>query len=210
MKRLLVVTLMGFLPLAMAAQTTRVFFKQAGEFGTFSASPDQFNSFSLTVSRIANSGTTPSASISYQQITLASDFNSETFVQIFGAIPATSFTGATTKDLILDLDTSTLDPTTSFSQSCTLNFSTFNEVCGPAPVGLIHLEFQENGIQRTRVIDFNEVITNGSTTTNLRQKSDNSTANANGSIFGAPVSTTNPNTTASVGVNHDSSLEVIK
>ena len=33
MKRLLVVTLMGFLPLAMAAQTTRVFFKQVGLIG---------------------------------------------------------------------------------------------------------------------------------------------------------------------------------
>ena len=210
MKRLLVVTLMGFLPLAMAAQTTRVFFKQAGEFGTFSTSPDQFNSISLTVSRVANSGTPASASISYTQITLASDFNSETFVQIFGAIPAASFTGANTSDLVLNLDTSTLDPTTSFSQSCTLDFSTFNEVCGPAPTGVINLEFQENGIQRTRVIDFNEVITNGSTTTNIRQKSDNSTANVNGSIFGTPVSTTNPNTAATVGVNHNSSLEVIK
>lgn len=210
MKRLLVVTLMGFLPLAMAAQTTRVFFKQAGEFASFSSNPDQFNSISLSVSRVANSGTPATASISYTQITLAADFNSETFVQIFGAIPATAFTGATTADLILNLDTSTLDPTTSFSQSCTLDFSTFNEVCGPAPTGVITLEFQENGIQRTRVIDFNEVITNGSTTTNIRQKSDNSTANVNGSIFGAPFSNTNPNTTASVGVNHDSSLEVIK
>jgi hypothetical protein len=210
MKRLLVVVLMGFLPLAMAAQTTRVFVKQAGEFANYSANPDQFNSISLSVSRLANSGTPATASISYTQITLASDFNSETFVQIFGTIPASSFTGATTKDLVLNLDTSTLDPTTSFSQSCTLDFSTFNEVCGPAPAGVINIEFQENGIQRTRVIDFNEIITNGSTTTHIRQKSDNSTANVSGSIFGAPINNTAPNTVATVGVNHDSSLEVIK
>jgi hypothetical protein len=158
------------------------------------------------VSRVKDSGTLPSATINYSTFSIATDFSSVTFVQIFGAIPATSFTGTTTKDLILDLDTSTLDPTTSFSQSCTIDLSTFIETCGPAPTGLIHLEFKENGVQRTRVVDFNEIVTNGSTTTHIRQKSDNSTANMQGSIFGTAFSSS----TATVGVNHEGSLEVIK
>ena len=104
------------------------------------------------------------------------------------------------------MDTSTFDPTTIFAQSCTLNLGTFEETCGPVPTGLIHLEFQENGAQRTRVLDLNEEIINGSTTTHIHQTSDNSTANMQGSIFGVPFTTTNAN----VGVNKDSSLEVIK
>jgi hypothetical protein len=206
MKTLLVGTLMVFLPLAMAAQTTRVLFRHAGEFASYSQSTDPLNNFSVTVSRIANSGTPASASINYAALTIAPDFNSETFVQIFGAIPATSFTGTTTQDLILDLDTSTLDPTTSFSQSCTVDLIFFTETCGPAPTGLIHLEFQQNSAQRIRVVDFNEIITNGSTVTHIRQQSDNSTANVNGSVFGTPVSSA----TATVGENHTASLEVIK
>jgi hypothetical protein len=75
---------------------------------------------------------------------------------------------------------------------------------------VIDLEFKENGIQRPRVINLNEIITNGSTTTHIRQKSDNSTANVSGTIFGVAVTSTTPNTTANVGVNHDSSLEIIK
>ena len=165
MKPLLVVALMMFSSQGLMAQTTRVFFRHAAEFASFSQSPDPFSNVSLTVSRMANSGTPASATINYSTFSIATDFSSVTFVQIFGAIPATSFTGTTTQDLTLNLDTSTLDPTTSFSQSCTIDLTTFIETCGPAPTGLIHLEFKENGVQRTRVIDFNEIVTNGSTTT---------------------------------------------
>jgi len=209
MKSLLVGILL-FLPLAMAAQTTRVFFRHAGEFASFSQSPDGLHSTSLTVSRTSNTGSAASATISYIQLTVASDFNSETFTQIFGAIPPSAFTGTTTQDLVVNLDTSTLDPATSFSQSCTVDFTTFTETCVPVTTGLIQLEFRENGIQRTRVIDFNEIITNGDTTTHIRQKSDNSTANVSGTIFGVAVASTDPNTTAIVGVNREGSLEVIK
>jgi hypothetical protein len=206
MKPLLVVALMMCSSQGLMAQTTRIFSRHVGEFASFSQSPDPFSNVSLSVSRVKDSGTLPSATINYSTFSIATDFSSVTFVQIFGAIPATSFTGTTTKDLILDLDTSTLDPTTSFSQSCTIDLSTFIETCGPAPTGLIHLEFKENGVQRTRVVDFNEIVTNGSTTTHIRQKSDNSTANMQGSIFGTAFSSS----TATVGVNHEGSLEVIK
>jgi hypothetical protein len=210
MKPLIGVMLLLFSSQALTAQTTRIFTRHSGEFANLTSNPDSLHSTTLSVSRIKDSGTAPSATIAYQSVSIAADFSSETFVQIFGTIPATAFTGATTKDLILNLDTSTLDPATSFTQSCTVDLNLLTEVCGPVTTGVIQLEFQENGVQRTRVIDFNEIITNGSTTTHIRQKSDNSTANVSGSIFGTPVSSTTVGTSATVGVNHEASLEVIK
>jgi hypothetical protein len=91
-------------------------------------------------------------------------------------------------------------------QSCTIDLNTFNVQCGPGPLGLIHLEFAENGLQRTQVLDLNEVITSGSTVTHVHQRSDNSTANVQGSIFGVPV----VGASASVGVNLSSSVEITR
>jgi len=204
MKKLLLLVL-AMLPLSLAAQTTRVFFKHTGEFASFSQSPDSFNSVSISVSRVSNTGTTPSASILFTQVSIATDFSTETFTEITGAIPATSFTGATVNNLVLNVDTSTLDPTTSFAITCVVDLNALTEVCSPPTNGVIQLTFTANGVQETRVIDFNEVITNGTTTTHIRQKSDNSSANVTGTIFGVSVSSN----LATVGVNHDSSLEII-
>jgi hypothetical protein len=160
----------------------------------------------LTVSRTFSTTSGTSASLQYTAVTVSPDFSSETTVEIFASIPASAFTGQTTQGLVLDLDTSTIDPTTSIFQSCTIDLNIFNVVCGPGPLGLIHLEFAENGLQRTQVLNFDEVITNGSTTTHIRQRSDNGTANVQGSILGVPVS----GASATIGVNFDSSVEVIR
>ena len=204
MKKLIVFVLV-ILPLSLAAQTTRVFVKQTAEFASFSQSPDAFNSLSLSVSRIANSGTPATASILFSQLSVAPDFSTETFTEISGTIPASSFTGATTANLVLNVDTSTLDPTTSFAITCTIDLNALTEVCGPPTNGVIQLTFQANNVQNTRVIDLNEIFTNGPITTQIRQKSDNGTANVTGTIFGTAVSSSQ----ATVGVNHDSSLEII-
>jgi hypothetical protein len=206
MKRLLLGTLMVFLPLAMLAQTQHIKFKQSGEFASFSSSPDPLSQISLTVSRNFSTTAGASASLNYSAFTVTADFTSETFVQIVGEIPASAFTGQNTKHLVLDFDTSQLDPSTSFTQNCTVDLNLLIQVCGPAPTGLIHLEFEENGLQRTRVLDFNEEIINGSTTTRIHQKSDNGSANVQGSLFNVPVSSAS----ATVGMNKESSLEVIK
>jgi hypothetical protein len=204
MKKLLVFVL-AMLPLSLAAQTTQVFFKQTAEFASFSQSPDAFNSLSISVSRVANSGSPASASILFTQLTVAQDFSTETFTEISGAIPATSFTGASTANLVLNVDTSTLDPTTSFAITCVVDLNALTEVCGPPTNGVIQLTFQANGVQNTRVIDFNQITTNGPVTTHIRQKSDNGTANVSGTVFGTAISSSQ----ATVGVNHDSSLEII-
>jgi hypothetical protein len=204
MKKLLVFLLVIF-PLSLAAQTTRVFFKQTAEFASFSQNPDAFNNMSLSVSRVANSGTPASASILFTQLSVAQDFSTETFTEISGAIPASSFTGATTANLVLNVDTSTLDPTTSFAVTCVVDLNALTEVCGPPANGVIQLTFQANNVQNTRIINLNEIFTNGPVTTHVRQKSDNGSANVTGTIFGTAVSSSQ----ATVGVNHESSLEII-
>lgn len=204
MKKLLVFTLV-MLPIALVGQTTQVFFKQQGMFANVSSSPDAFHSTVVQVSQIANSGSPASASIFFQQLTIAPDFSSEVFTVISGTLPAGDFTGNTIQNLSLNLDTSTLDPTTSFSITCNVDLIALTETCGPVTNGVISLTFQQNGAQVTRVIDFNEIITVGTTQTHIRQKSDNATANANGTIFGVPFTSN----AATVGINHDSSLEII-
>jgi hypothetical protein len=160
----------------------------------------------LSVSRITNSTSGTTASIAFQTFTVAPDFSSESFTQIFGEIPDSAFTGNTTQNLVVNLDVSTLDPTVSIAISCTVDFTTLTETCNPLTSGLIQVQFQENGAQRTQVLNFDEVITIGNTTTRIHQKSDNSTANVSGTIFGMSVS----GASATVGVNHNSTLEVIR
>jgi len=197
--------LLVILPLSLGAQTTRVFVKQTAEFASFSQSPDAFNSLSLSVSRIANSGTPATAQILFTQLSIAQDFSTETFTEVSGTIPPASFSGASTASLVLNVDTSTLDPTTSFAITCNVDLIALTEVCGPPANGVIQLTFAANNVQNTRIVDFNEIITNGPVTTHVRQKSDNGTANVTGTIFGTAVSSSQ----ATVGVNHDSSLEII-
>jgi hypothetical protein len=205
MKKLIVFALV-ILPLSLVAQSTRVFVKQAAEFASFSqTTPDGLNSTSLSVSRIANSGTPATAQLLFTQLSVAADFSTETFTEVSGTIPATSFTGANTSNLVLNVDTSTLDPTTSVAVTCVVDLNALTEVCGPPANGVIQLTFQANNVQNTRIIDLNEIFTNGPITTHIRQKSDNGTANMSGTIFGVAVSSTQ----ATVGVNHESSLEII-
>jgi hypothetical protein len=207
MKQLFVVTLMVLLPLAAMAQAQHLKFKQSGEFASVFLTPDNLSATSLSVSTITNSTSGSSTSIAFQTFTVAADFSSESFTQIFGEIPDSAFTGHNTQHLVLDLDTSTLDPNVSFAISCTVDLINLTPpVCGPVPPGLIHVEFQENGVQRTQVLNFDEVITLGDTTTRIHQKSDNSSANAQGTILGVSVA----GGSATVGVNHNSTLEIIK
>ncbi len=205
MKSLQLVTLMVFVPLAMVAQTTHFKFNQDGEFASLTQSTGANSSFTLQVSRGSSSSSGTSASISYFASSIASDFSSFSFDQISGGIPAGDFTGQSTQNLALSFNTADLDPNNSFSQSCTVDLITFTFTCGPGPTGSIQLAFQGNGAQRTRVLALGEEITNGPITTRIHQRSDTSTANAQGTVFGTAVSSA----AATVGINHNSSIEVI-
>jgi hypothetical protein len=209
MKRLFVVTLLAVTMLATvaaSAQTTMFKFNQDGEFASFSQSPDSSSSLSFSVSRNFTTGSGASASISYLSFNFAPDFSSFTFTQIVGSIPSSAFTGQNTQNLALNLDLSQLDPATSFSQACTVDLITLDVTCGAGPTGTIQLSFQGNGAQRTRILALGEEITVGNFTTRTHQRSDNSSANYSGTILGVPVSGSN----ATVGINHNSSMEFIR
>jgi hypothetical protein len=139
---------------------------------------------------------------------LSSSFNADltafTLVEIVGPIPNSAFSGDNTKNLSLDLDPSTLDPTVTTIESCTLDFTqpSLGFVCGPLPAGTIHLSFQENDLQQSHLVQ-TQTSTVGPVTINSHQRSDSGSANVQGTIFGASVSSSNGN----VGVNHLSSIE---
>ena len=208
MKRMFVVpllTLMVLAPVASSAQNTHLKFNQDGEFASFSLSTDPSSSLTFSVSRNSSTGAGTTASINYLSFNFSSDFSSLTIVQIVGAIPAAAFTGQNTQNLTLNLDMSQLDPATSVSQTCVLDVITFDITCGPGPTGSMQLDFRENGVTRTRVLALGEEITVGPFTTRIHQRSDNSSATFSGTIFGTPVSGS-----ATVGINHNSSIEHIR
>lgn len=181
-------------------------FTQDGESASLAGSTVTSGPFNLAVSRGFTTSGGASASLQYTAFLFAPDFSGFTFTNMFGPIPTGAFTGETTKNLALDIDTSTLDPTKFASETCTVVFAPFNQTCGPGPLGLIHLEWRENGAQRT-IIDLKQTTFSGPVTTRLHQQSDNSTADVQGSLFGMPASGFSF-VSASVGVNHQSTLEI--
>lgn len=180
--------------------------EQDGAFAQFSANTST-SSLSVNVSR-GSTNDVASTTLNYSDVEFAPDFSSLTIVTIFGSIPNSAFVGENTRSLVVNLDTSQLDLAVSSSQSCTLDFVTFNVTCGPGPLGLIHLEFQENGITRTRILELDEEQVVGPVTTRTHARSDTGSANMQGTLFGTPVSSSQG--TATVGVNHQSTLVITK
>jgi|ERR1051326_1951053 hypothetical protein len=209
MKRLSLVILLALIvvaPVALNAQTTLFKFNQDGEFASISQS-DQNSSTGLTVSRNFSTGATRTVSLSY--VSFSFDFANNLFVvtQIVGAIPDGDFIGQSVQNLTLNFSTGDLDPTNSLSQTCVIDLTNLgNTTCGAGPTGSISLTFTQNGATRTRVLALGEEVTVGSFTTRIHQRSDNASANVSGSIFGTAVSGGG----ATVGVNHNSSLEFVR
>lgn len=201
MKKLLAVAVV-VLPMVLAAQTQHIKQTNDGAFASVSSTPDPLSTFTMQVSRSSSSGT----NISFVSETFAADFSSFSFTVIVGAIPNSAFSGDNTRSLSLNLDASTLDPTTSSSQTCSVDFTQVDPVftCGPV-TGTIQLNFQENDFQRDRVLAHEEFSTVGPITIHTHQRADSGSANVQGTILGTAVSSSN----AQVGVNHMSTLEFI-
>jgi hypothetical protein len=180
-------------------------FNQDGEFASLSQSTDVNNSFTLTVSRNFTTTAGSSASLSYTAFSFSPDFTSLTITQIVGAIPSSDFTGQNTQNLALSFNTSDLDPSTSFSQTCTVDLFSFTLTCGAISPGTIQLSFTENGAQRIRILALGQETTTGNFTTRVHQRSDNSSASVTGTVFGVTAAGA-----ATVGINHSSSLEFIR
>ena len=205
MKRLFVVSLMTLLPLALTAQTAHFKTTQSGAFASVSVSPDAFTEVNLSVSRGTTNGGT-NTSIFFSDVVFAPDFLSLTFTEIFGPIPDSAFTGDNVRGLHLNLDTSTLNPTVTFSETCTLDLVTFTQICGPATTGVIQVDFSGNGFQRTQLITSEKVVTFGPTTVRTHERSDTTSANASGSALGIAISTSG----ATIGVNRSSQIEITR
>jgi hypothetical protein len=204
MKRLFTIAVMLFVSVAMVAQVEHLKFTQNGEFASLSESPTPLSSYTLSVSRnTQNSGTT--ASINYQSSTLSSDFSTFTIVEIFGNFTPTDFTGVNTNNMTLNFSTADLDPANSFALTCVLNLNTFTETCSPAAAGTISVSWRQNGAQSNELV-LGQEQTIGNLTVRTHQRSDNSTANASGTVFGMTVVGGN----ATVGINHTSTLEAIR
>ncbi len=205
MKHILALAVMACFSVGMMAQgNNHLRFVQNGEFGNVSQSTS-LSGFSVQVSRGFSTTNGATASLQYSSFSIAPDFSSITFANAFGPIPPSAFTGQNTQNLSLNIDTSTL-PATFFSESCTLLLvSPFTFTCGAGPAGVISLQFRENDAQSTVIHALQQEVRNGPVTTLTHQRSDNSTANVQGSVFGTALV---PSALATVGVNHQSSLEI--
>jgi len=206
MKRLLVFVAIAVFPLALVAQTSHFKVNQSGAFASASLNPDQFTEINMSVSRDTNN-TVTTTDLTFFDVVFAQDFSTLTLVQVFGPIPDSAFSGDNTQNLNLNLDLSTLDPTVTFIQTCTIDLNTFNTVCSSTPpTGVIQLSFQGNGFQRTQVITSETVNTFGPTTVRTHSRSDTTSAKVSGSVLG--VSFTGGSGT--IGVNHNSTLEATR
>lgn len=203
MKKLLVIATIVLLPLALAAQTKHVKLTNDGAFASLSTS-DSLSNLQFQVSRGLSTGNNTSTNLFFFSSSFSPDLTVATVIEIVGPVPNTSFSGDNTKSLLFDLDPSTLDPTVTTIESCTLDFTqpdpTF--VCGALPPGTIHLSFQENDIQETSLVQTQTSIL-GSITVISHQRSDTGSATVQGTIFGTSISSANGNS----GVNHLSSIE---
>ena len=203
MKKLLVIVTVVLLPLALAAQTKHVKLTNDGAFASLSTS-DSLTNLQFQVSRGLSTGNNTSTNLFFFSSSFSPDLTVATVIEIVGPVPNTSFSGDNTKSLLFDLDPSTLDPTVTTIESCTLDFTqpdpTF--VCGALPPGTIHLSFQENDIQETSLVQTQTSIL-GSITVISHQRSDTGSATVQGTIFGTSISSANGNS----GVNHLSSIE---
>lgn len=204
MSRLFVVTALLLLPPAMVAQVAHLKFAQNGEFVSISEATGPASNFSLNVSRnTTNSGTT--ANINYAAVSFAANFSSLTITEIIGSIPPADLTGTSIQSLGVTFSTADL-AAGSINLSCTIVFSPFSETCSAAPTGTISLTFTETDTSSTRVLVLGDETTVGNLTTRTHQRSDNSSAKAQGTVFGFTVVGGN----AQVGINHSSTLEAIR
>jgi hypothetical protein len=203
MKKLLLVAAVALLPLALTAQTAHFKFTNDGAFASISDSTD-LSTLNLQVSRGSTGGAT-STNLLFTSFSFAADFSSATLVEIVGTIPNSAFSGDNTKNLVLNLDTSTLDPNVTFSESCSLDFTQVDPffTCTALPPGTIQLSFRENDIQHNRVLAFEQFQTSGPVTIHSHQRSDTGSASVQGTILGTSVSSAN----AQSGINHLSTLE---
>ena len=206
MKKLFAIAAFAVLSITLTAQTRQVKFTNDGAFASVSGS-DSLSSFSLQVSRGSqNSSTT--TNLIFVSFAFSADFSSATLVEIVGPIPNSSFSGDNTKSLALNLNATTLDPTVTIVESCSIDFTQVDPIftCGPLQSGTISLAFQENDAQREQLLAQEKFSTFGPVTIHSHQRADSGSATAEGTIMGTSVSSANAN----AGINHLSTIQYTK
>jgi hypothetical protein len=205
MKKILLAMLAVSFPLAITAQTAHFKSNIEGAFASVALAPDPLTTINLSVSRGTTSGVS-TTTIAFFEDVFASDFNSITITEILGNIPNSAFTGDTVQGLNLSLNTSTLDPTTTFSETCVLSLVDFSFTCSPITQGSITLSFRSNGFLKNQILTAATVQTFGPVTIRTHQRANTVSANVTGTVFTPSVSSSN----ATVGVNDQSQIEIIR
>lgn len=206
MKKLFAIAAFALLSITLTAQTRQVKFTNDGAFASVSGS-DSLSSFSLQVSRGSQNGST-TTNLLFVSFAFSADFSSGTLVEIVGPIPNGSFSGDNTKSLALNLNATTIDPTVTIVESCSIDFTQVDPIftCGPLSSGTISLAFQENDVQRDQLLAQEKFSTFGPVTIHSHQRADSGSATAQGTILGTTVSSANAN----VGINHLSTIQYTK
>src|SRR5690349_17656185 len=179
--------------MAQAVPATQVqSFHSSGAFAslfTFANGSDLF----LTVGRSDNNGQRATF-LTYSSFTFTNDGFIDTFAS--GQIPNNSLVGDSTKRVSLNVDTRQVS---SFqSTTCTFSFTNFTERCQPGPLGVIQLDFQQDGAFSTRTISDNDTQFFQFELRN-QQNADSASATANGSVVDIPIT----NGFSNIGTNRD-------
>ncbi len=151
MKKLLIAAV-ALLPLALTAQTKHVKLTNDGAFASISTS-DSLSKFQLQVSRGTSNGSSTT-----NLVFVSSPFPPikppPQFLRLWAQSPTAHSPEITLEHLTLNLDPSTLDPTATTIESCTLDFTQVDPIfmCGALPPGTIHMDFQENDLQANQLV----------------------------------------------------------
>jgi len=198
MKSMVVAAAVLFTSLSITAQTNTSIVHQDGIFAQALAFTGG-TSIDLNVSRGTDASGQAETFLFFDIFQQTSDGIIDTFAS--GQIPDGSLQGDDPAHVVLDVDTSQL--TNFISSSCMFSFITFTETCGPAPAGLIHLEWRQIRATTTHTsLGMQQTFFQFRTSTH--QVSDSASAALSGSIFGFDPSDGG----GEVGVNHGSTIEI--
>lgn len=155
----------------------------------------------LTVTRNGEAGDQATTLLSYSIFSSTATGFTDTFA--FGLIPNESLQGGNDKHVGLNVDTSQIS---SFqATTCTFDFTTFTNTCQPGTLGLVQLDWQQDGNSSSHLIA-NQRQTFFQFTTHEQRNTDAASATANGSVAGIPVTAG----FGTIGTNHDSLMEFFK
>jgi hypothetical protein len=191
-----------FLPVALLAQTSpATVFHSDGAFAQFQT-VNAGMEIILQVTRGTDSSGTPATFLTYDTLTATADGFADTFGS--GIIPDSAFSGGDPAHLSLNVDTSQV--TTFTATACDFSLNDFTFVCGPGPVGVIQIDWQQDRAFTTHIVaNIQQTFTQF-----MEQQhtiSDSGSATATGSFLGATI---DPPATGQAGVNHNSLLQIFK